>query len=51
MVPQKGFMKAFFIKPFEAPQRSWKIKFKLFFSLRPGPGPQGFKIRHDGLLN
>ena len=28
MVPQKGFMKAYkaFIKPFEAPQRSVKIK-------------------------
>ena len=36
----KGFMKAFkaFIKPFEAPQRSVKIKIWLDFFLRPGLG-------------
>ena len=33
-------MKAF-IKPFEAPQRSAKIKFNLIFSLCPGLGRQG----------
>ena len=33
-------MEAFkaFIKPFEAPQKSVKIKFKLIFSFRPGSG-------------
>ena len=32
-------IKAF--KPFEAPQRSVKIKFDLIFSLRPGLGREG----------
>ena len=32
-----------FIKPFEAPQRSTKIKFNLIFSLRPGLGREGLK--------
>ena len=48
----KGFMKIFmkvfmkfyaFIKPFEAPQRSVKIKIYLIFSLRPGLGRKGLK--------
>ena len=30
-----------FIKPFEAPQRNVKIKFKLIFSPCPGPGREG----------
>ena len=36
-------MKAFkaFIKPFETPQRSVKIKFNLIFSLCPGLGREG----------
>ena len=33
-----------FIKPFEAPQRSVKIKFNLTFSLRPGSGQEGLQI-------
>ena len=39
----KGFMKALkaFIKPFEAPQRSMKIKILTFFFLRPGLGLEG----------
>ena len=41
----KGFMKAFkgFIKPFEAPQRSVKIKM-LIFSLCQGLGQQGLSL-------
>ena len=41
----KGFMKAFkaFIKPFDTPQRSVKIKLTLIFSLRPGLGREGLK--------
>ena len=44
----KVFMKAFkafkaFIKPFEATQRSMKIKINLIFSLRPGLGWEGLK--------
>ena len=44
----KVFMKAFkafkvFIKPFEATQRSMKIKNNLIFSLRPGLGWEGLK--------
>ena len=37
----KGFMKAFetFIKPFEAPQRSVKIKIQLNFFTLSGIGP------------
>ena len=31
-------------KPFEAPQRSVKIKFKLIFSLGPGMGREGLKL-------
>ena len=38
----KVFMKAF-IKPFEATQRSMKIKINLIFSLRPGLGWGGLK--------
>ena len=39
----KSFMKVFkaFIKPFEVPQRSVKIKFNLIFSLLPGLGWEG----------
>ena len=33
-----------FIKPFEAPQRSVKKKFKLISSLRPGLGPEGLNL-------
>ena len=32
-----------FIKPFEAPQRSVKIKFKLIFSLCPGSEREGLR--------
>ena len=41
-----GFMKALkaFIKPFEAPQRSVKIKIYVKFSLHPGLGREGLII-------
>ena len=40
-------MKAFkaFIKPFEAPQRCVKIKFKLIFSVRPGSERKGLNMQ------
>ena len=42
----KGFIKAFkvFIKPFETPQRSVKIKIKIQ-SLRPGSGREGLRVQ------
>ena len=33
-----------FIKPFEAPQRSVKIKSKLIFSFLPGSGQEGLNV-------
>ena len=45
MVPQKAF-----IKPFEAPQRSVKIKILWnFFSLRPGLGREGLNVSLEEL--
>ena len=50
VVPQKGFMKAYkaFIKPFEAPQRSAKLKiqhkFLLFVRDWAGLGRVGLKV-------
>ena len=45
-------MKAFFIKPFEAPQRSAKIKFQLIFYLLPTLGREGLinRSEYDGNL-
>ena len=48
----KGFMTAFktFIKPFEVPQRSVKIKIKnLIFSLHPGLKREGLKTNPNPL--
>ena len=46
-MPQKGFIKVFkaFIKPFETPQRSVKIKFKSIFSFCLGLGREGLNTR------
>ena len=47
-------MKAFkaLIKPFQAPRRSVKKKFKLIFSLRPGLGWEGLKMsRNEGFID
>ena len=45
--PSKGFIKAFkaFIKLFEAPQRSVKIKIKQFFLFVPGLGREGLNFQ------
>ena len=44
----KGFNPSFkaFIKPFEIPQRSVKIKFKLIFFMRPGIGKDRVKAEN-----
>ena len=39
-----------FIKPFESPQKSVKIKFMLIFSLRPGSGREGLRTLSELLL-
>ena len=46
-------MKAFkaFIKPFEAPQRSVKIKLNLIFSLRLGLGGEGLRTFNPQNIN
>ena len=46
--PSKGFMKTFkvFIKHFEAPQRSVKIKVYWIFSLLSGLGRKGLRENH-----
>ena len=48
----KGFLKAFktFINPFEAPQRSMKIKIKLIFYLRPGSQREGLRMKKSTLF-